>query len=67
LKTRESRWNNASHRFRTRINELEEENNELRQEVKIFEEERIERWKRNNNEVNLLNDNICVSVKDTIR
>eukprot|EP00111_Clytia_hemisphaerica_P017199 TCONS_00050903-protein len=49
LKTREARWNNASIRFRTRITDLEEENGELKKEIKIFEEQRIERWKNNHN------------------
>ena len=55
LKTRETRWNSASHRFRSRINELEEANTELRNEVKILEEQRIERWKQHTNQqVNII-------------
>ena len=45
MKIREARWNSASHRFRCRINELEDENRELKEEIRVLEQERLERWK----------------------
>ena len=44
LKRRESRWNASSTRFRKRIDELENENQELKEELKMLEKERLERW-----------------------
>ena len=44
LKRRETRWNGSAARFRKRIEELENENYELKENLKLLEKERIQKW-----------------------
>ncbi len=49
LKRRETRWNGSAARFRKRIEDLENENYELKENLRILEKERLQRWSKTDN------------------
>ena len=46
LRQRESRWGAAQSRFRLRIKSLEKENQELRNDLKMMEQTRLQLWQK---------------------
>lgn len=46
MKRKEQRWTSSTTRLRDRIEQLEQENTELRDEVKILEKRRFEEWQQ---------------------
>ncbi|XP_065055458.1 centromere protein J-like isoform X2 [Rhopilema esculentum] len=44
IKRRENKWNAAANRFRNRIQELENQNFELKENLALLEQERLQRW-----------------------
>eukprot|EP00794_Sanderia_malayensis_P014387 gene14387-15884_t len=49
VKRRETRWNGSAARFRKRIEDLENENHQLKENLKIVEKERLQRWSEQKN------------------
>nr|XP_006814364.1 PREDICTED: centromere protein J-like [Saccoglossus kowalevskii] len=46
MRRKETRWNSSSVRLHTRIENLEKDNHELRDELQILERRRLDSWKR---------------------
>ncbi len=46
MKRKESRWTASSTRLRDRIEQLEQENHELKDEVTLLEKKRLEAWQK---------------------
>ena len=46
VKRKESRWTASATRLRNRVEQLEMENDELRDELKIMEKRRLEAWQK---------------------
>ena len=44
MKRRDSKWSGSAARFRKRIEDLENENFELKESMKLLEQERLKRW-----------------------
>ena len=51
MSRRETRWTASSTRLRDRIDILEKENAELREEAKLLEKQRLEAWRRDDERV----------------
>ena len=51
MSRRETRWTASSTRLRDRIDILEKENVELREEAKLLEKQRLEAWRRDDERV----------------
>ena len=47
LKRKESRWTSSNTRLRNRVEELETENQELKEEIRMMEKRRLEQWQQN--------------------
>ena len=46
MKRKETRWSSNTRRMRDRVEALEQENNELKVEVKLLEKRRLEAWQQ---------------------
>ena len=46
IKRKEARWTSSTKRLRDRIEQLENENSELKEEIKLFEKKRLEAWQK---------------------
>ena len=44
IKRKEQRWTSSTSRMRDRIEQLETENGELKEEIKVIEKKRLELW-----------------------
>ena len=53
LKLRESRWSAAATRYKDRINNLEKENREMKEEVKLLEKQNLDLQRKDQQKVNL--------------
>ena len=47
VKRKEQRWTASSGRLRDRVSVLETENSELREELKVLEQRRLQQWQKN--------------------
>ena len=54
MSRRETRWTASSPRLRDRMDILENESTELREEVKVLEKQRLEAWKREDERAKVL-------------
>ena len=46
MKRKETRWTSSTTRLRDRIEQLEQENGELREELRVIEQKRLEVWQQ---------------------
>ena len=52
MKRKESRWSANNSRLRSKVEQLEQENEELKEEIKIMEKKRLEWLQKDQNKVN---------------
>ena len=53
LKRRETRWNGSAARFRKKVEDLDNENYELKETLKLLEKERLQRWSKADKQSNV--------------
>ena len=52
MKRKETRWTNSQSRLRSKLEQVEQENTELKDEIKLLEKKRLE-WMQQQNKVNI--------------